>query len=299
MKKNLLSVLLLVVIGVCKAQNLITENFDVFPATWIKVNTSVPAGANQWGQASTNQITYFGGGTGAYNGTAATSYAFANFNSTTGNNTISNWLITPIVSLIDGDVISFYSSKGLSGGTNVYADNLQLRISPNGSTAANPVGPTSVGDFTILALDINPTLSTSVYPNAWTLYSYTVTGLPVATSCKIAFRYFVPNGGPLGTNSDQVAIDQFSVDRTLSTPDFFANNFTMHPNPVSDVLNITSINQTTIESAQIIDINGRTVQQMQYNTNTIQINASKLSAGVYFVKIQSELGLGTSKFIKH
>ena len=154
MKKQLLSILSLVALSCVQAQNLVTENFDVFPVSWTKVNASVPAGANQWNQATASQTTFYGGGTGAYNGAASTSYAFANFNSTTGNNTISNWLITTVISLMDGDVISFYSSKGLSGGTSVYADNLQLRISPNGATTVNPVGPADVGDFTILALEL-------------------------------------------------------------------------------------------------------------------------------------------------
>jgi hypothetical protein len=300
MKKIVLTLSLVAMASFTQAQNLVTENFDVFPPAWTKVNASVPAGVNQWNQATASQTTFYGGGTGAYNGAASTSYAFANFNSTTGNNTISNWLITPVISLMDGDVISFYSSKGLSGGTSVYADNLQLRISPNGATTVNPVGPTDVGDFTILALDINPTLSTTLYPNGWTLYSYTVTGLPVATSCKVAFRYFVTNGGPAGANSDQVAIDQYAIDRPVaSASDFFTINFAMHPNPVKDVLNITAKNGASIESVQVVDINGRTVNQTIVGNATVQINVSNLNSGVYFVKVQSELGVGTSKIIKN
>ncbi len=300
MKKRLLSISFLLVFSFIQAQNLVTENFDVFPAAWTKVNASTPTGVNLWGAATTAQLTLFGGGTGAYNGTAATSYAFANFNSTTGNNTISNWLITPVVNLIDGDVISFYSSKGLSGGTDVFADNLQLRISTNGATSVNPVGPTGVGDFTTLAIDINPTQSLTAYPNAWTLYSYTVTGLPIATDCKVAFRYFVTNGGPLGTNSDQVAIDQYSIDRTLSTEDFFTSNFAIYPNPVKDILNIDSKNGATIESIQVVDVNGRIVNQtLLSGAESIQINVSNLNAGVYFVKVQSESGVGTAKIIKN
>jgi hypothetical protein len=32
----------------------------------------------------------------------------------------------------------------------------------------------------------------------------------VAKKSRIAFRYYVPNGGPLGANSVGVGIDQFS-----------------------------------------------------------------------------------------
>jgi len=300
MKKTLLTLSLILTFGFTQAQNLITENFDVFPATWTKVNASVPAGANQWAAATAANIANIDGGGGAYNGTPATSYAYVNFNSTTGNNTISNWLITTPISLIDGDVISFYAIKGLSGGTTVYPDNLQLRISTNGAASVNPTGPTGLGDFTTLALDINPTLSTTGFATTWTQYSYTVTGMPVATSCKIAFRYFVTSGGPSGANSDQIGVDQFSVDRTLSTSDFFNSNFAMHPNPVKDVLNITSKNGVTIETVQVMDINGRVVNQINASSSeNVQVNVTNLNSGVYFVKVQSELGVGTSKIIKN
>lgn len=300
MKKLLLSMSFLLVFGSLKAQNLITENFDVFPASWTKLNLSSPAGANMWGAATAAVMINIAAGTGAFNGTAATSYAYVNFNSTTGNNTISNWLITPVVSLMNGDVISFYSVKGLSGGTDVYPDNLQLRISTNGAATVNPIGNLGLGDFTTLALEINPTLSPTGYATTWTQYLYTVTGLPTATDCKIAFRYIVTSGGPLGANSDQIGLDQISVDRTLNTQDFFANNFSIHPNPAKDVLNITSKNGAIIERVAIVDMHGRTVNQAnELSSETILMDVSNLAEGVYFVKVQSEFGVGTSKIIKN
>ncbi len=301
MVKTLFSIIFLLFFSFNQAQNLITENFDVFPATWTKVNASVPAGANLWDAATSVQTSFFGGGTGAYNGDAATSYAFVNFNSTTGNNTINNWLITPVINLMNDDVISFYSSKGLSGGVDIFADNLQLRISTNGAATIDPVGSNGVGDFSELAIDINPTLSTTLYPNEWTQYSYTVTGLPAETACKIAFRYAVPNGGPLGSNSDQVAIDQFAIDRPVLSADvFFTTHFSIHPNPVNDILFITSKGSETIEKIEIIDCNGRLVYQSTItHPETVRINVSNCNSGVYFVKVQSESGIGSAKIVKN
>ena len=300
MKKLLLSIALLASFGFVQSQNLVTENFDVFPVSWTKLNLSSPVGANMWGAGSAATMPNIAGGAGAYNGTAATSYAYVNFSSTTGNNTISNWLIAPVISLINGDIITFYSVKGLSGGTDVYADNLQMRISTNGVATVNPVGNLGIGDFTTLALEINPTLSPTGYATTWTQYSYTVTGLPIATNCKVAFRYFVTNGGPAGANSDQIGLDQYSVDRVLSTEDFFSSNFSIHPNPVNDLLNITFKNGATVETIEVIDMHGRTVNRANAaSSETIQINVANLADGVYFVRAQSELGVGTSKFIKN
>jgi hypothetical protein len=125
--------------------------------------------------------------------------------------------------------------------------------------------------------------------------------MPLETACKLGFRYFVPNGGPTGTNSDQVGIDQFTIERqVLSTTDFFTTNFSIHPNPVTDVLYITSKNSAIIEMIEVVDVNGRLLKHTSVsNSNSTQINLSNLNSGVYFVKVQSELGVGTSKIIKN
>ena len=64
-----------------------------------------------------------------------------------------------------------------------------------------------VGDFTTLLLDINPTYTTTGYPNAWTQFTVTISGVGSPTPGRLAFRYFVENGGPNGANSDYIGID--------------------------------------------------------------------------------------------
>ena len=68
---------------------------------------------------------------------------------------------------------------------------------------------TDVGDFTTLLLDINPTYTVGGYPEVWTQQTVTVTGVPAATLGRLAFRYFVENGGPTGANSNYIGIDDF------------------------------------------------------------------------------------------
>ena len=203
-------------------------------------------------------------------------------------------MISPVVSLVNGDVITFYTRTVTSP---AYADRLQLRISTNGAASANPVGATGVGDYTTLALDVNPSLVASSYPNAWTLYSYTVSGLPTATNCKIAFRYFVTNGGPSGANSDYIGVDSFSVDRPLSSDSFFKNNFSLYPNPVNNVLNISIKNELSITKLTITDINGRIVISESSVINSL--NVSDLSSGIYLVSVETNEGKGTTKFVKN
>ena len=78
--------------------------------------------------------------------------------------------------------------------------------------------------------------------------------------------------------------------------DFFKNNFSIYPNPVNNVLNISVKNEMTINSLTITDLNGRVVSSSSSSTS---IDVSNLSSGVYFVSIETNEGKGTSKFVKN
>ena len=83
-------------------------------------------------------------------------------------------------------------------------------MSTSGASTNVGANSTSVGDFTALLLDINPTLVTGVYPIVFTPFTVTVSGLGAPnTNGRLAFRYFVTNGGPSGANSDYIGIDTF------------------------------------------------------------------------------------------
>jgi hypothetical protein len=169
-------------------------------AGWNQQNLSTPIGSNpNWVQGDPVNMPF------SANSLPADSYIAANFNSVVGAATISNWLITPMLNLNNGDVITFYTR----GTGSVYADNLQVRLSTNGSSTNVGASNISVGDFSNLLLEINPTLNAALYPAIWTQYTITISGLASPTTGRIAFRYFVPNGGPTGTNSDLIGIDDF------------------------------------------------------------------------------------------
>jgi GEVED domain len=182
--------------------DLINEGFGAvspLPAGWFAQNNSTPVGTTGWFQGNTAVFTAQSG--------APNSYIGANFNNVTGANTISNWLLTPSVAIKNGDVFSFWT-RTLTGPT--FPDRLQVRLSTNG--ASTNVGATnaSVGDFTTLLLDINPTLiptGVGSYPDVWTRYTVTISGLGAPVTGRMGFRYFVPNGGPAGANSDYIGID--------------------------------------------------------------------------------------------
>lgn len=291
MIKTLHTLILLSICSVLHSQNLLTENFETFPTpNWISNNQSVPLGLTTWQQGAMNSSF----NTGAFNGTPA-SFVVVNYNSISGAGTISNWYISPVVSLKDGDIIRFYTREG--GNFNNIPDRLELRISTNGASSVIPsTGNSDLGSFTTLVLSVNPTLLAGVYPVTWTQYAYTVTGISTATDCKIAFRYYVTNGGPTGSNGNVIGLDAVTVDRPLSTDSFFKSNFSMFPNPVSDVLNIVNTSNININTAEITDVNGRVVKEVTGEVN--QINISTLTSGIYFLKINTDEGTGTTKIVK-
>ena len=50
-------------------------------------------------------------------------------------------------------------------------------MSTNGASSNVGTTATDVGDFTTLLLDINPTYTTTGYPNVWTQFTVTVSGV--------------------------------------------------------------------------------------------------------------------------
>jgi Putative Ig domain/Secretion system C-terminal sorting domain len=196
-----------------------TENFDNITLLagngWTLSNVSTPVGATSWTQGPD---VAGGGPFDSFNG-ATNAFISANFNNTGSTGTISNWLVTPVRTLKNGDVITFYTRKPSPDN---FADRLEVRLSANGASS-NVGSGAAVGDFTTLLLSINPSLVLGVYPTAWTQYTITISGLPAPTSGRIGFRYFVTGGGSLGTNSDFIGIDN-----VVYTP-YVCPSFTMTP----------------------------------------------------------------------
>ena len=76
------------------------------------------------------------------------------------------------------------------------------------------------------------------------------------------------------------------------------SNIAIYPNPAQHVLNIVSPN-TYLENISVYDLLGRRInQKVGPKTNTYQLSLVPLNTGIYFVKIDTELGTVTKKLIK-
>lgn len=169
-------------------------------------NNSSPIGVLDWFQGNPAVFVAQSG--------ADDSYIAANYNNAAGAGTISNWLITPEIDLIDGSTLTFWTR---SSGQGLFADRLQVWASTSGSSTNVGATATSTGDFTTLLLDINPTLDPAGYPSDWAQFSVNVTGLGNASG-RLAFRYFVTDAGPSGTNSDFIGIDTVNYTEAVPEP---------------------------------------------------------------------------------
>ena len=204
-----LAVVVLLATSVPAAAQSFTEAFDnvttLVPGGWVMTNLSSPVGTATWFQGNATVFPAHAGATNAYIG--------VNFNSGAGTATLSNWLLTPARTFVNGDTLTFYTRTSTGS---IYPDRLEVRMSTNGASVNVGTLATDVGDFTTVLLSINPTLAAGGYPETWTLYTATVTGVPAATLGRLALRYFVTGGGPSGSFSNYIGVDTLAF--TTSTP---------------------------------------------------------------------------------
>lgn len=204
---------------IARAQTLM-ENFDDITTLagkgFLFVNNSFPAANGtdgDWFQGNPSTFVSQSG--------ASDSYIGVNYQSTGGTDesgdTISNWMLTPTVSLADGGTVSFYTRTS----DGFFPDRLQVYLSLNGSSSNVGSTATSTGDFSSLLLTVNSDLlqsGPSSYPTDWTKYSIALTGLPAGVSTgRIGFRYYVTDSGSGGTNGDYIGIDTLAITGTPTT----------------------------------------------------------------------------------
>jgi hypothetical protein len=114
-----------------------------------------------------------------------------------------------------------------------------------------------------------------------------VLGNTFSNQANIYFDY----NFPIITNTATTTI------AALSTTDFdFGTHFTLYPNPVKEVLNFQSKDNTSIHSIEIYTTLGQVVLAVTDTLSTVDV--SSLKAGNYIVKVHTDLGVSNTKFIK-
>ncbi len=118
-----------------------------------------------------------------------------------------------------------------------------------------------------------------------------------ATECFI--RLSVPSDPSLFKSNTSA----FTIHKAVGVEDINNNNFVIHPNPVSKLLNIQWNTEQIKDQSEIFiySATGKMVQQLQVNGINepfIQLDLSALNNGLYFVEIRSDSYSFTQKFVK-
>lgn len=259
----------------------LTEGFDVInsnsttPVTgWTATNRSSPLGTTRWYQGDVSPTTF-----SSFSGAG---YISANYTCGDGTATLSNWLISPLLTLQNGSVIKFYTRIRP---VYQYPDRLQVRLSINGASVNVGTTATSVGDFTTLLLDINPTYTSNGYPTVWTLYTITIAGLTGSTSGRVAFRYFVEDGGISGSRSDLIGIDQFSLAAPVvpvSLFDFLGstddkNNATLNWKTATEINSAAFVIERSVDGNNFTEVGKVNAKGNSTTTSTYQFSDHQLA----------------------
>lgn len=285
MKKITLLVLILFAISSINAQILIDEGFDDITTLtdYLIVNVS----------DSPNLDIFQGDPTvfPAFDGDDS-SYLSVNFNATSGN-TIDLYMISPELTLKNGDIISFYTRTTVSS---TFPDRLEVRLDPDG-TGSTPTSSDN-GSYTDLLLEINPNIEVGGYPEDWELQTITISGLSEEVTTRFALRYWVTDAGPTGNNSNFIAIDRLVVDsEVLSTDEFSTINFTHFYNSINNELQLNA--NLVMQNIKVFNTLGQEIVNKKLSSTEETINISNLSQGVYIAQISIENSIETFKFIKN
>lgn len=139
--------------------------------------------------------------------------------------------------------------------------------------------------------------------------SFSIAGIFPGTANLVNYNYYKDSDGSLvfRTSDGAVEVSALSINETFSTSEALITNtlstnenaqvlnaVKLYPNPVEDILNIELGDNISVASVHIMDLNGRTVLVSQGNT----IRTSQLQSGFYVVRIDTEVGSVTKKFIK-
>ena len=93
------------------------------------------------------------------------------------------------------------------------------------------------------------------------------------------------------------ALSQSEINQLVSIDELTSSAISIHPNPTSDVLTISGLNEVNgLKSMEITSTTGKLVMKMEELKE--EINVSELPTGIYFLNIIHEQGKETIRFVK-
>ena len=143
----------------------------------------------------------------------------------------------------------------------------------------------------------SPTGTVDIYNPATGVWSVTSFNGPVILHSNAAsMNHVLVAGGLSGNVSNAVHIYTFPVSGINESNS--TGRFKYYPNPVTDMLNVTVVQSIANTVLRLYNVNGELLSEQKVTNNTTQIDVSKLEAGLYIIKLQSNEGVEIGKLIK-
>jgi hypothetical protein len=135
---------------------------------------------------------------------------------------------------------------------------------------------------------------------AYQLFNINFTSITTANNnadFKVRLRFSGTNmtadtGGRITFNNIAV----HGTQQSLTVVDSTAIKFSVYPNPFSDIINVTGVNQTGKVHYKVFTIDGKMIKNETFEDS--QINLNELSKGMYLLQLSFEGKLETRKIIK-
>ncbi|MCF6128641.1 T9SS type A sorting domain-containing protein [Flavobacterium sp. AS60] len=276
--------------------------------------TFIPSGFTNigiWGPA-VDSILGFGGADVDMTTTDGVIYTLSGFYFTSGtayfrfnNDSMNTW-----------GSVSFPTGTAVSGGPTIQVTGGEWFVTFNKNTGEYSFAYPSVG---ILGTALNGFLAADTDLTTTNGFNYTISGLAL-TDGEVKFRKdndWTTNWGsldfPTGTgiqNGQNIPVTagtydisfertsgNYSFTNTLSNNTYSISEVKIYPNPSNAIWNLS--HSATIDSVELFDVTGKTIQSFTPNASQFELDGSALTNGVYFVKVKSGLDFAVQKIIKN
>ena len=145
------------------------------------------------------------------------------------------------------------------------------------------------------------TSSTLPLTNAYQLFNIDFSSITAANhnaNFKVRLRFTGSN--MTVDNGNRITFNNIAVHGTqlpLAVEENFSLQYTVYPNPVSDIINVVGINTTSAVTFKLFAIDGKQIKNGKVE-NT-QINLSDLSKGLYLLQLEADGKVETKKISKN
>jgi len=200
----------------------------------------------------------------------------------------------------------FFENTATNSGNNISGFN-SATINTNSSHNASDIDEGGINVNTFFILNGDPFLSSSDPDGLDNVFGTADDGLrPDLASALINAgdnsRNSEPNdiAGETRIQNSTIEIGAYEVDASsLSITNSNANKVQFYPNPAGDVLFI-DVQAADINDSKVYDMQGRLIQNLksESNSNPFKFDVSRLATGHYILKLQTDKGVTSLKFVK-